>query len=108
MSEQDSCVIRSSSLWVDRLLWGAVVTALALAGTLPTPAHGQLSGTWDIVVDDCCTDPDGETSCDTEGLSIIRQANGKPIVRFPALAGGDSAGVQRHLHARDTELRRAD
>lgn len=35
------------------------------------PTHAQLSGTWDIVVDDCCTDPDRETSCGTEGISIV-------------------------------------
>jgi hypothetical protein len=79
MSDQDSGVIRSAFLWRDLLLWGAVVTAAALAATLPAQAHAQLSGTWDIVVNDCCTDPDGETSCDTEGLSIVVAQTGNQL-----------------------------
>jgi hypothetical protein len=79
MSEQSSGVIQYVYLWRDRLLWGAVVTAAALAATLPTPAHAQLSGTWDIVVDDCCTDADGETSCGTEGLSIVVTQTGNHL-----------------------------
>ena len=75
MNTQDSNKTPTSSLRRGPLLWAALLATVALAG----PAAAQLSGQWDIVTDEDCTDADGQTDHESEALSIIVTQTGNRL-----------------------------
>jgi len=68
---------------------GFLVPVLVPCG-LVLPAGAQLSGTWEISADVCCTDDDGESHCDVNAFGITVTQNGNRLSGAVVLPGEPS------------------